>query len=188
MSMGKRLGVLCCLALVSCGGGAASGSGAEAPAGSNDEPAAASTASEPSESEAAEPAPKEPAATKEVEPTEAATTALEGDDLKSVLQLVLGDPELIDNLQLKKPGRQPLKVSGAGLPDKLAVAVGSHDVKVVPEPKSPKDPVLVITKLERTGDQAKVHYRFEVEGLEGRASCVLKKGRWELAANRVVKK
>lgn len=188
MSKGKRLGALGVLLLVSCGGGAASGSGAESAKGSQDEPAAAASEEPAAEAQAGESQAEGPPAQKEADASEAATGTLEGEDLKSVLQLVLGDPELLDNLQLKKPGRSPLKISGPGLPDKLNVVVGSHDVKVVGEPKSSKEPVLVFTRIERSGDQAKVHYRFAVEGLEGRASCVLKKGNWELAANRVVTK
>lgn len=105
-----------------------------------------------------------------------------------MLQTLLSDAELLDHLHLKLPGRSPLKISGPYLPQKLAVIAGSHEVKVVAEPGSKKAPVLVFTKIERTGKQAKLHYRYDIEGLEGRATFNLKDGHWELGANRVVEK
>lgn len=178
MSAGRISGVLALLLLCGCGGGAAAGG----------EPATAEKADEPAETTTAEkPAPKSAAGGESPAPAESeeATVALEGKDLEAAMQALLSDQELLDKLHLKQPGRSPLKVSGEKLPAKLEVIAASHNVKVVPEPKSKKEAVLVFTKVERTGTQAKLYYRYDIEGLEGRATLNLKDGRWELSANRV---
>lgn len=178
MSVGRVSGALALLFTWGCGGGAAAGS----------EPSTAEKADVPAETTTAEePAPKAQAAGESPAPAEGeeAAVALEGKDLEAAMQALLSDQELLDKLHLKLPGRSPLKVSGEKLPAKLEVIVASHNVKVVPEPKSKKEAVLVFTKVERTGTQAKLYYRYDVEGLEGRATLNLKDGRWELSANRV---
>lgn len=188
--LGKTTGLLALLLLVGCGGGAAAGPSPET-GGTTDEPAVADGEKTPSTAEPAA-SDSESSATKDETPASSESSAaatvgtLDGEDLQATLQAVLSDPELLDHLHLKKPGRAPLKVAGPNLPAKLKVTVGSHDVQVVEEPSSKKTPVLVLTKLEREGDQARIHYRFDVEGLKGRATLYLKNGRWELAANRVI--
>jgi hypothetical protein len=187
---GKRLGACVIVLAWGCGGGTAAGDG-PATAGTDE---AASSAREraaggdDTAADEANPAAGGDEAEGSSGSAESAASPLEGDDLQSVLRIVLSDAELIDSLHLEKPGRRPLKVAGPDLPAKLKVVAGSHDVKVVDEPASSKEAVLVFTKLERSGDQARVHYRFDVEGLKGRASLSLKQGRWELSSNRVVTK
>lgn len=105
-----------------------------------------------------------------------------------MLQQLMDDPDMSEYLKLKKPGRLPLKVSGEGLPDKLSVIVGSHNLKVVGEPKSKKDPVLVFTKIEREGESVRVRYRFDAEAITGSAVVHRKGGTWRLGANRVLGK
>ena len=171
-----------------CGGGTTTG--AEPETAETDETASsAPEEASPDEEESAADEGKPAAAGDESEASGGSDeSALEEGDLRSVLQGVLSDRELIDNLHLDKPGRAPLKIAGPNLPAKLQVVAGSHDVKVVDEPSSSKEAVLVFTKIERTGNQVRVHYRFDLEGLSGRASFSLKGGRWELASNRVVTK
>jgi hypothetical protein len=176
----QRLVAWAMLMACGCGGGAATGNG---PTTATDE--SASSARDEARPTADDEDTPEVGDEAEIE---SATSTLEGEELASVLQSVLSDPELIDNLHLKKPGRSPLKVAGPDLPPKLGVVVGAHEVKVVDEPTSGKAAVLIFNKIERTGDQVRVHYRFDVEGLQGRASLNLKGGRWELASNRVVTK
>jgi hypothetical protein len=188
--MGGRISsLLAVLTLCACGGGAASGAGPETggvsdeSGGAGDDVAANESAAHASED--AKPPSKEeqPAAAAESE-----VSTLEGEDLEAVLQGVLSDPELLDHLHLDKPGRAPLQISGPNLPDKLKVVAGSYDVKVVAEPTGKKKAVLVFTMIERSGEQARVHYRFDVEGIRGSATLSLKNGHWMLAANRVIEK
>jgi len=189
MMAGRRFAVWASLLALSCGGGAASGPGAET-GGSNHEGGSSESdkKEEPAGEKPAEPAPGEEPAKESGGKSESEVTTLEGEELASVLQSVLSDPQLLEGLHLNKPGRAPLKVFGPNLPTKLKVIVGSHEVKVVAEPKSKNDAVFVFTKIERSGDQVRLHYRFEIEGLEGRATVVNKSGKWELSANRVVEK
>jgi len=134
-------------------------------------------------------APTEKPAASGGESSESPTVALEGKDLEAVLNLLFADPGLLNHLHLAEKGRGPLKISGDKLPAKLEVVAGSYEVKVVPDPgNNKKSAVLVLTKLERTGDEAKVHYRFDIEGVEGRASFRLSDGKWELRANRLIEK
>jgi hypothetical protein len=182
------------LTLCGCGGGAASGAGPET-GGANEEKEATT---EPANDTDAKPKTPEEAGGDEGQstppektssaPDKEQVTTLEGDDLEAVLHSVLSDPELLDHLHLDKPGRAPLKISGQNLPEKLQLVVGSYDVKVVPEPTSKKAPVMVFTLIERSGDQARVHYRFDVEGIHGSATVNLKNGRWLLGANHVIEK
>lgn len=181
MWMGRVSGVLTLVWLAGCGGGAAPAEGAKAPEEAT--PKAEEPAAKPEE-----PATEKPESAPSEATSEAPTVALEGKDLEAALQALFGDPGLIGYLHLDKPGRAPLKVFGEKLPPKLGVIVGSHQVKVVAEPKSKKDPVLVFTKLERTGDEAKVFYRYDIEGVEGRATIVKAGEKWELKANRLVEK
>lgn len=188
MTVGRGSSLWALVFVCGCGGGAgASGParGAESndpPAKAADPPAAAVPADETAEGASGAPAPKEGAAAEE------AAGALEGKDLEAVLQVLLSDPGLLDKLHLKQPGRSPLKLSGDQLPAKLGVIAGSHEVKVVPAPKTKKEAVLVFTKVERTGTQAKLFYHYDIEGLEGRATFALKDGRWDLSANRLIEK
>jgi len=191
---GQRLGWLAILVLCGCGGGTAAGGGPETGGLAEGEQS-------PAESEATDTGDPAAATTEEGASGEGSSSSddtggsaesvvgtLEGEELESVLQSVLSDPELVDNLHVNKPGRAPLKVAGPNLPAKMKVVVGSHDIKVVDEPTSKKDAVLVFTKIERTGDQVRLRYRFDVEGITGSATVFRKNGRWTLAANRVIEK
>lgn len=188
MSVGRASGVLA-LVFLGCGGGAAAGGEPET-GGHRDEPAKVAPSSDepaadaPGDGEGKGGAQAAPAG----DGADEATTALEGKDLEAVLQILLSDPGLLDKLHLKQPGRSPLKLSGDKLPPKLGVIAGSHEVKVVPEPKTKKEAVLVFTKIERTATQAKLFYRYDIEGVEGRATFALKDGRWDLSANRLIEK
>ena len=181
---GRRFGWLAMVALCGCGAGAGSGAPAET-AGVNEEPPAASAESQPDEV-APEVSAKAPA--KAPASGKSESTTLAGDDLAEVLQDVLNDPELVDHLHLEKPGRAPLQISGPNLPDKIKVVAGSYNVDVVSDPKSTKKPVLVFTLIERSGEETRVHYRYDVEGIKGAATLFLKGGHWTLSANRVIEK
>jgi hypothetical protein len=117
---------------------------------------------------------------------EAAPEPLSDEEIGIVLQAVLDDPELDRYLQTKRPGRVPVKVSGEDLPRDVKAAKGGYPVKVVDGPKSPKDPVLVIVRLERSGNVVTVAYRYDVEGIRG--TTRIKKGTsgWELVSSRVM--
>ncbi|MEZ4222253.1 MAG: hypothetical protein R3B13_15055 [Polyangiaceae bacterium] len=117
-----------------------------------------------------------------------ANTTLSDDDLREVLQQVLGDPDLARYFHLDRPGRLPLKIQGEGLPAKLEVTVGGYDVKVVDQPPKAKDAVMVFTKIERDGDSARLRYEYDVEGVRGSAVVYYKGGTWRLGANRVIEK
>jgi hypothetical protein len=186
MSVGKASSLVVFVLLSGCGGGGGAAAEPETPAGATEPPAPPGDPAPGPDAEAA-PEKADPPATPGKD-TEPATVALEGKDLEAALQALFGDPGLVEYLHLKKPGRAPLKVHGAALPAKLGVIVGSHEVKVVPEPKGKKEAVLVFTKLERTGDEAKIYYRFDVEGIDGRATLILDGGKWELRANRLIEK
>ncbi|MBK7582986.1 MAG: hypothetical protein IPI67_22670 [Myxococcales bacterium] len=170
--------------LMGCGGGGAAAPEAKAP-DESETPAkpAASAASEDTPSEA-----PDDSAGKPKEDAPAASEPLSKEDLEGVLQQLMNDPELADYLQLKKSGRLPLKVFGEGLPPKLSVTIGSYDLKVVGEPKSKKDPVLVFTKIERDGTSVRLRYRFDAEGVTGSAVVHQSGGVWRLGANRVMGK
>jgi hypothetical protein len=118
----------------------------------------------------------------------ASNTTLTDEDLRDVVEQVLQDPGLDHHLHLEVRGRLPLKISGPGLPAKLAVTKGSYHVKVVDGPKNAKDPVEVFTKIERDGDAVRLRYRFDVEGISGSAVVFLKDGAWTLGSNRVIEK
>jgi len=166
-----------------CGGAAA---GPEPATADTKEPAKEAPAEEPADKPEAEPAAEKPAADKPA--AEAPDAPLTDKEIAAALQSLFGDPQLIDYLHLKLPGRSPLKVHGEKLPAKLEVIVGSHHVKVVPQPGSKKDAVMVFTKIEREGGQIKLHYRYDIEGIDGRATLSFKEGHWELTANRLVEK
>ncbi len=105
-----------------------------------------------------------------------------------MLQQLLDDPDLEQYLHLNKAGRLPLKISGPDLPEKLKLHKGGYDVKIVEEPKSAKEAVLVLTKIERDGSQVRLRYRFDVEGIRGSALVFEKGGTWRLRSNRVIEK
>lgn len=109
-------------------------------------------------------------------------------DYRDIMQQVLSDPALDQFFHLNKPGRLPLKVSGPGLPKKLAVVKGSYDIQIVDGPKNKKDAVLVFTKIERDGNSVKLRYEYDVEGVRGSATVYDKGGTWRLGANRLYEK
>lgn len=108
------------------------------------------------------------------------------DDATAVLELVVNDPELDPYLKLGEPGRFPLKMSGSALPAGLKLVKSTEPVQIVAAPKDKKDPVLVVTELEISGDKASVRYRYDVEGIRGSASLTKGQYGWELKNSRIV--
>jgi hypothetical protein len=180
-----RSGLLLAILICGCGGAGAPAPDPktpdeiESPTPPGDAPPSSESPSDAQEPDATPPKDEAPAA---------AAEPLSAQDLEAVLQQLMDDPEMSEYLKLKKPGRLPLKVSGEGLPAKLSVIIGSHDLKVVGEPKSKKDPVLVFTKIERDGESVRLRYRFDAEAITGSAVVHRKGGTWRLGANRVLGK
>jgi hypothetical protein len=164
------------LFLISCGGAATPK--AEAP----DEPATvAATHDDGAPSPKSEDKPASDAKTEET--TGKGTSE---DDLKTVLQLVIEDGELDEHMHLTEPGRFPLKVAGKDLPSGIALTKAGQPVKILAGEPVKKDAALVITKIEISGSEATVGYRFDIEGLVGTAHLKKASYGWELTSSRVV--
>jgi hypothetical protein len=118
--------------------------------------------------------------------SEADSEPLSGEDLSAVLQQVLDDPALEQHLHTDKPGRAPVKMSGPDLPEDLKVNKAGYGVKIVDEPKSDKDPVLVLTRVERSGNIVTVAYRYAVEGIRGTTRVKKGSSGWELMSSRIM--
>jgi hypothetical protein len=164
-------------ALPACGGSTPS---AESPADESEAPA-----------ESAEPAAGEseaPAAGGGSESASAAKddTPASAEDLKTVLQLVLDDETLDPFLHLDQPGRFPLAVSGPNLPEGLMKS--SKPVKIVAQPGSKKDPVLVFTEIDVKGKHATVRFRYDIEGIQGSAVLDKRDHGWELTRSKVIER
>ena len=109
-----------------------------------------------------------------------------GDELKTVLQLVIEDAELDKYLHLEEPGRFPLKMSGKDLPGDIALTKAGQPVKMFEGEPTKKDAVLVITKIEIESPDATVGYRYDVEGVVGTAHLKKASYGWELQSSRIV--
>lgn len=107
------------------------------------------------------------------------------EDLQQILQLVINDEALDPILKLAEPGRFPLQISGEDIPSGVELMKNTEPVKVVPPPKSKQEPVLVFTSIDADSKQARVRYRYDVEGVRGSASLKKLEGRWQLSNSRV---
>jgi hypothetical protein len=165
-----------CGALLACGGAA---SPAESPEGET-EPAAESE-TEPAAGESEGPAAGGEAASPAKDDAPASA-----EDLKTVLQLVLDDETLDPFLHLDQPGRFPLAVSGPNIPEGLTKS--SKPVKIVAQPGSKKDPVLVFTEIDVKGKHATVRFRYDVEGIQGSAVLDKRDHGWELTRSKVIER
>jgi hypothetical protein len=128
--------------------------------------------------------PSEPGAAPGLKSTEAKTEPA-GDDLTTIMQLVIDDGELDPYLKLGEAGRFPLKMSG----DKLAglkLVKATKPVEIVDGPKSTKDAVLVVTEIDLQGTKATVRYQYPIEGIRGTASLTKGPHGWELKNSRIV--
>ena len=107
------------------------------------------------------------------------------EDLQQILQLVINDEALEPYLKLEEPGRFPLQISGDAVPSGVELMKNTQPVKIVPAPDSKDAPVLVFTSIDATSNEARVKYRFDVEGVRGSATVKKLEGRWQLANSRV---
>ena len=99
---------------------------------------------------------------------------------------MLDDPELDRHMQAGKPGRTPVQLSGPDLPSDLKLMKGGYPVKIVDAPKSNKDPVLVINRLEFDGNIATIAYRYDVEKIRGTTRIKRGSAGWELMSSRIM--
>jgi hypothetical protein len=109
-----------------------------------------------------------------------------GDELQTVMQLVIEDAELDKYLRLTEPGRFPLKMAGKVLPSGIALTKAGQPVKIVDGEPAKKDAVLVITNIEIKPPEATVGYRFDIEGVVGTAHLKKASYGWELQSSRIV--
>ncbi len=107
------------------------------------------------------------------------------EDLQQILQLVINDEALDPYLKLEEPGRFPLQISGSDVPSGTELMKNTEPVKIVPPPKSDKEPVLVFTRIDADSKRARVKYRYNIEGVRGSASLKKQDGRWQLSSSRV---
>jgi hypothetical protein len=172
------------LACLACACGASPAADPETPEGPSE-----SAEAPPGDESSSEQSGETSAPGSEASPSSEATSGELGeDDVEAVLEQLLEDPGLDRYLHLDQRGRLPLKISGPGVPAKLKIIKGSHEVKVVDGPSSAKDPVLVFTKIERDGESVRLRYQYDVEGIKGSAVVFRKEGVWRLGANRVIEK
>lgn len=106
-------------------------------------------------------------------------------DVQEILQLVINDEALDPYLHLEEPGRFPLQISGGDVPSGVELMKNTQPVKVVPEPSKKEDPVLVFTSIDATNKEARVKYRYDIEGVRGSATVKKIEGRWQLSNSRV---
>lgn len=106
-------------------------------------------------------------------------------DLQEILQLVINDEALDPYLHLEEPGRFPLQISGGDVPSGIELMKNTQPVKVVPEPAKKEDPVLVFTNIDANNKEARIKYRYDVEGVRGSATVKKIEGRWQLSNSRV---
>jgi hypothetical protein len=109
-----------------------------------------------------------------------------GDELKTVLQLVIEDAELDKYLKLTEPGRFPLKMSGKDVPSGIELMKSGQPVKIFQGEPTKKDAVLVITNIEIAPPDATVGYRYDAEGIIGNAHLKKASYGWELKSSRIV--
>ena len=106
-------------------------------------------------------------------------------DLRTILQLVIDDPELEGYLHLSAPGRFPLQIAGDGLPDGLTKS--TQPVAIVSAP-APDAPVIAFTAIEATSSRATVRYRFGAEGIQGTATLEKTPMGWQLVRSRIIER
>jgi hypothetical protein len=174
-----RGALLFCVSLIACSGSV----GPEPRSGSDyddedDDIEASQESDEPSGSESA---------SGSKEDTSGEQAGSSQDELRTVLQLVLDDPELDPYLRLGEPGRFPLKVSG-DIPQGMELTKATKPVVIVGAPESDADPVLVFTEISIAGKRATVRYRYGVEKIRGSATLDRREHGWELTNSRIVER
>lgn len=107
------------------------------------------------------------------------------EDLQQILQLVIADETLDPLLKLEEPGRFPLQISGDDVPSGIELMKNTEPVKVVPPPQSKDEPVMVFTNIDASSKEARVKYRYDIEGVRGSATVKKLEGRWQLINSRV---
>ncbi len=180
----------CLLVVVGCGAGKAAPKVPEQP------PAAAAPADAPknpaSDESSAPDAESATVPAADATPAPSADTpgpeALSPEDLTKVLQAVLDDPELTSYLHVEKPGRARVKVAGPDLPKDLKLVKGGYEVTIVDGPRSPKDPVVVITRIKVEDKSVSVAYKYDVEGIRGTTRVKNGATGWELASSRIIER
>jgi hypothetical protein len=177
--------------LVACGGSAEKAPStpdeAAAESGGNDE-SNASDKSEAAEAGEAKESASGEAKSGDTKSEESGGGEITPKEMQTVLQLFVGDEELNRALHLDKPGRFPLKMSGKDLPSNTEVTNGNHPVSIVGEPKSDKDPVLVVTKIETEPKSVTIGFEYAVEKIRGTAHYKKTSFGWELASIRTVER
>ncbi len=113
-------------------------------------------------------------------------SGVSGDELKTVLQLVIEDAELDKYLKLTEPGRFPLKMSGKDVPSGIALMKSGQPVKIFEGEPTKKDAVLVITNIQIAPPDATVGYRYDAERIVGTAHLKKESYGWELKSSRIV--
>lgn len=121
----------------------------------------------------------------DAEPASEGGGAASPQDMQEILQLVINDEALDPYLHLEEPGRFPLQISGGEIPSGIELVKNTQPVKVVPEPDKKEAPVLVFTSIEATSKEARIKYRYDVEGVRGSATVKKLEGRWQLSNSRV---
>lgn len=112
--------------------------------------------------------------------------SLSPEDFQAALQIVIQDDALQNAMNLTEPGRFPIKISGEGLPSNLQLTAGEKAVEIVPAPEDPKkEPVLVFSKIDVSGNRVSFKYRYDIEGMRGTSTVSKKDGIWELKASRI---
>jgi hypothetical protein len=145
-------------------------------------PSSAAAAREPAPDASAAEA-KPPAAA-----ADASSTPASEQDVATILQLVVDDPELDNYLHLGQPGRFPLQLAGERLPVGLKLTKSTEPVKIVDGPRSKKDAVLVITEVDIQGSNASVRYRYDIENIRGNVTLAKTSHGWELKNSRLVER
>lgn len=111
--------------------------------------------------------------------------AATAEDMQEILQLVINDEALDPYLHLEEPGRFPMQISGDDIPSGIELMKNTKPVKVVPTPESKEAAVLVFTSIDASSTQARIKYRYDVEGVRGSATVKKLEGRWQLSNSRV---
>jgi hypothetical protein len=168
------------LVVAGCGAPTPAPKSAEDPAAATEAPKSVATES-PSSAPADEPKPAPVADAPQAE-------SLSPADLTTVLQAVLDDPELTGYLHVEKPARSHVKLAGPNLPKDLKLVKGSYPVTIVDAPKSEKDPVLVLTRVEAEDKVVTVAYRYDVEGIRGTTRVQNGKSGWQLMSSRILER
>jgi hypothetical protein len=107
------------------------------------------------------------------------------EDMQQILELVINDEALDAYLHLEEPGRFPLQISGGDVPSGVELTKATKPVKIVTSEGSKTEAVLVFTSIEASAGEARVKYRYDVEGIRGSATLKKVEGRWQLINSRV---